>query len=135
MLNAWTMSAGASRRLTEVLDAAAGEICGIFLGHGVAVSEFLPLHNADQDADRFALADADVRHAHRYARQHDLEVLALVHSHPRGPVQLSREDLDVVRSSTLPWAVVVQAAPHHSAEGALFAAGSGRRIASLQLGV
>ncbi len=73
--------------------AAPQEICGFMLGRCGRVEELFPAHNAHPDPIRGYLIDPqESLSALRRARNLDMEILGVYHSHPEGPPSLSAVD-------------------------------------------
>ena len=69
------------------------ECCGILCGIAPRVSLFYPLRNENQSETRYNADPHDLIAAHIDFRQHQAEILALYHSHPRWDAIPSKTDL------------------------------------------
>jgi proteasome lid subunit RPN8/RPN11 len=68
--------------------------------------DHIRLRNADGRPGRFAVADADLRHAERVAICRGSAIVAWVHSHPGHSSRLSAPDRESLAISRLPWVIV-----------------------------
>jgi proteasome lid subunit RPN8/RPN11 len=72
------------------------ECCGVLGGKGTRVLNSYPLRNqAVQPETRFFAAPEDLFAAMRRMRQAREELLAIYHSHPRGPARPSASDIEM----------------------------------------
>src|SRR5215210_2058742 len=72
------------------------ECCGVLGGRGARVLSSYPLRNqSPQPETRFLAAPEDLFVAMRRMREAHEELLAIYHSHPRGPAQPSASDIEM----------------------------------------
>ncbi|MBE0418494.1 MAG: M67 family metallopeptidase [Coriobacteriia bacterium] len=69
------------------------EICGLLVGSGDTVSAHYPLPNASASEVHYSIAPEDQLSAYLRAREEDLEVLGVYHSHPASPARPSATDI------------------------------------------
>ncbi len=77
------------------------ECCGLLLGRyeteSKVVTETYPISNAREESakrNRFRIEPPELMRGERYAREHDLEVVGIYHSHPDSPAVPSQYDLE-----------------------------------------
>ena len=70
------------------------EGCGLVFGHGQRVERVVPIRNALHSAVRFRLEPQAQLAAMQEAEEQGLELLAIYHSHPRGPDHPSATDIE-----------------------------------------
>lgn len=70
------------------------EACGLVAGIGERAVEVIPVANALHSPTRFLMDAREQAQAFRRLEAHSWRLLAIYHSHPRGPEGLSRSDLD-----------------------------------------
>ena len=76
------------------------EGCGFLLGKNGAVTEFQPIENVLHSPVAYRMSPADQIHTLLDAEDRHLDVLAIIHSHPNGPSQLSATDLRELAGTT-----------------------------------
>lgn len=86
------------REIAEQLETAAKagapiEVCGLLAGNDGRVVRYLPMTNADQSPDHFAMVPEEQFAAAKEMRSESIQLLAVWHSHPASPAQMSEEDL------------------------------------------
>ena len=69
------------------------EACGLLVGHGSA-DRFIPMENALASSTAYEMAPAQLISTFRDLRRGDEELVAIYHSHPRGPARPSKSDID-----------------------------------------
>jgi [CysO sulfur-carrier protein]-S-L-cysteine hydrolase len=69
------------------------ESCGLLSGIGKAVRQVIPVPNALKSATRYRFDPHEQLAAFDQIEQDGLEMLAIYHSHPKGPLQPSPTDL------------------------------------------
>jgi len=77
------------------------EACGYCAGVGCEVRELLPLRNADQSPEHFSFDPKEQFGALKAARQKDLLLVAVYHSHPVTPARMSAEDIRLANDPTM----------------------------------
>ena len=77
------------------------EACGYCAGIGCEVRELLPLRNADQSPEHFSFDPKEQFQALRSARQKELLLIAVYHSHPVTPARMSAEDIRLANDPTM----------------------------------
>ena len=77
------------------------EACGYCAGVGCEVRELFPLRNADQSPEHFSFDPKDQFAALKAARQKDLLLVAVYHSHPVTPARMSTEDIRLANDPTI----------------------------------
>lgn len=87
------------------------EFCGFLLGYrttgDVFVTEVIVVHNSSLRDDGFAISEASRGRTRFWATTRGLEMIAVVHSHPKGSRELSPADEYGLSISDLPWVLVV----------------------------
>jgi proteasome lid subunit RPN8/RPN11 len=83
-----------------------GQLVGQFAAGSRDISDVVPVQNADTALDGFAITTTDARWARCEAERRGLELIAVVHSHSQGRLELSQADIEGVEMSDLPWMVV-----------------------------
>ena len=79
--------------IQEASAAAPRESCGLLAGRGVA-ERFIPMKNVAESSSEYEMDPAELIAAFRGLRDSGEELLAIYHSHPHGPAELSRNDID-----------------------------------------
>lgn len=69
------------------------ESCGLLAGAGEVVQRVIPVPNALQSASRYRFSPAEQLAAFEEIEREGMEMLAIYHSHPRGPVHPSPTDI------------------------------------------
>lgn len=82
------------------------EGCGFLLGENGAVSEFQPIENVLHSPVAYQMSPADQIRVLLDAEDRQLDVLAIIHSHPNGPSALSATDLREARWFDIAYAIV-----------------------------
>lgn len=87
-----------SRRDWEAMrDQVAAEVplesCGLLAGAGEAVRKVIPVPNALQSATRYRFSPSEQLAAFEEIERDGLDMLAIYHSHPKGPVHPSPTDI------------------------------------------
>ncbi len=85
---------------------APNESCGYLLGIGNIVTQNYPMENIDHSPEHFSFEPREQFAALRYARQHNLQILANWHSHPASPSRPSQEDLRLANDPTIRYAIL-----------------------------
>ncbi len=85
---------------------APNESCGYLLGTGNIVTQNYPMENIDHSPEHFFFEPREQFAALRYARQHNLQILANWHSHPASPSRPSQEDLRLANDPTIRYAIL-----------------------------
>lgn len=85
---------------------APNESCGYLLGTGNIVTQNYPMENIDHSPEHFSFEPREQFAALRYARQHNLQILANWHSHPASPSRPSQEDLRLANDPTIRYAIL-----------------------------
>jgi len=107
------------------------EYCAALLGDVdgelAVVTDLVRLRNCDTRPGRFAVADAELRHAELVARERRRVLVALLHSHALAPAVPSARDLAAMAGSRWPW-VILGFDPADRVELAAFDAGTATPI-------
>ena len=69
------------------------ESCGLLAGVGGVVQKVIPIPNALQSETRYRLAPSEQLAAFEQIERDGLELLAIYHSHPKGPIHPSPTDI------------------------------------------
>src|SRR5437870_3467486 len=70
------------------------EACGFLVGRGGSPTRFLPMPNMLQSETAYEIDPALLAATFRSLRESGEELVAIVHSHPRGPAEPSATDLE-----------------------------------------
>ena len=70
------------------------ESCGILAGRESSATQFIPITNRLASTTEFDMEPAELIAALRSLRTNGESLLAIVHSHPRGPARLSARDIE-----------------------------------------
>jgi proteasome lid subunit RPN8/RPN11 len=70
------------------------ESCGILAGREALVTQFIPITNRLVSATEFDMEPAELIAALRSLRTNGESLLAIVHSHPKGPAMPSARDIE-----------------------------------------
>ena len=100
--------------LRRAIDAALPrECCGVLLGADdsgvVVVRRVLPTLNATTLTGSFVIPGDEIRRVRRLAGQSGEAIIAMFHSHPGGPLDLSNDDRKALVYSEWPWVIVTEA--------------------------
>ena len=82
------------------------ESCGYLLGTGDIVTQNYPMENIDHSPEHFSFEPREQFAALRYARQHNLQILANWHSHPASPSRPSQEDIRLANDPSIRYAIL-----------------------------
>jgi proteasome lid subunit RPN8/RPN11 len=94
--------------LEHVLQCLPEEACGLVGGTGSRARIVLPIMNQLHSRERFEMEPREQIKALGWLEEHGLEVVAIFHSHPRGPQAPSQTDIENFNYSpaaTLIWAL------------------------------
>ena len=69
------------------------EACGLLVGRNAA-DRFLPIKNISMSADRYEMDPAELIAALRALRDTGETLMAIFHSHPHGPAEPSKTDIE-----------------------------------------
>jgi proteasome lid subunit RPN8/RPN11 len=69
------------------------ESCGLLAGAGEVVQQVIPVPNALQSASRYRFSPSAQLSAFEEIEREGMEMLAIYHSHPKGPVHPSATDI------------------------------------------
>lgn len=69
------------------------ESCGLLAGMGDVVRKLIPVPNALQSETRYRFSPSDQLAAFELIEREGLELLAIYHSHPKGPARPSPTDV------------------------------------------
>lgn len=70
------------------------EACGLLGGKDEKVEIFLPVSNALNSPVAFTMVPEEQLQAFLYLEEKQLDLLAIFHSHPNGPINPSRSDIE-----------------------------------------
>jgi proteasome lid subunit RPN8/RPN11 len=87
------------------------EACGLLAGHSGQATRFLPTPNALASETAYEIDPSLLISAFRSLRESGEELIAIVHSHPRGPAEPSKRDLERVYYPQAAHLIVSLAAP------------------------
>ena len=82
------------RMAAEARRAPREECCGLLAGRDGVISEIFPARNALGSATEFEIAPEELFRIFREMREAGLEHLGIYHSHPAGPGEPSRRDVE-----------------------------------------
>lgn len=83
------------------------EACGMVLGsRDGAVDEIIPVTNIDHDPMHYTMNPIEQLRVQKEARRSGRSNIAMVHSHPKGPPRMSKEDLKLAYSPGMVWLLV-----------------------------
>jgi len=80
--------------LEHVLEVLPEEACGLLGGCGNLVASVLPLTNQLHSPVRYFMDSVELLKSFQWLDDHYLDLIAIYHSHPRGPDRPSALDLD-----------------------------------------
>ena len=69
------------------------ESCGYLAGKDGVISSFFPMTNIDNSPEHFSFDPKEQFKVVKQARNENLDLLAVYHSHPNTPARLSEEDI------------------------------------------
>lgn len=92
--------------ITQAQKDAPLESCGYLLGREDTVLENYPMTNTDHSPEHFSFDPKEQFAALRYARAHQLRILANWHSHPASPSRPSAEDLRLANDPHIRYAIL-----------------------------
>ena len=85
------------------------EACGILLGEGEKISDFIATRNVHSDPEtHFEIDPQALIDAHRAARQGGPQVVGYYHSHPVGTAEPSQTDRSMASGDGRIWAIVAE---------------------------
>ena len=87
------------------------EICGILGGKDGVVSVIYPMTNTDASRDHFMMDPHEQFSVAKELRSHQLEMLAVYHSHPATPARPSDEDIRIALTPDISYVIVSLADP------------------------
>ena len=82
------------------------ESCGYCAGKNNSVTEFIPMTNVDQSPNHFSFDPKEQFAALKKARQKDLSLIAVYHSHPETSARLSAEDIKLFNDPAVVYVIV-----------------------------
>jgi proteasome lid subunit RPN8/RPN11 len=82
------------RMMEEAKRTPSQECCGLLAGRDGVISEIFPARNALASATEFEIAPDELFRIFREIREAGLEHLGIYHSHPAGPGEPSRRDVE-----------------------------------------
>jgi proteasome lid subunit RPN8/RPN11 len=86
---------------------ACGVLVGVLDGNGdYQISQIVLVENVDHDPMHFSLNVKEQLAAQKMARKSGQTVLGVFHSHPRGPVRLTKEDIRLAMDPDAVWTLV-----------------------------
>jgi proteasome lid subunit RPN8/RPN11 len=89
------------------------EACGLLIGHGATGERFMEVENVLQSETAYEIDPARLADVFRTLRQTGEDLVAIVHSHPRGPATPSRRDIDQAYYPETAHIIVSLADPEH----------------------
>lgn len=69
------------------------EACGYLAGKENLINKYYPMRNIDQSEKHFSLEPKEQFEVIKMARQENLKILAVCHTHPTSPARPSAEDI------------------------------------------
>lgn len=69
------------------------EVCGLLAGNGGRIKRLLPIENIHHSPTRFMMDPRQELNAILWMEAHQMDLMAIYHSHPNGPNSLSETDL------------------------------------------
>jgi len=69
------------------------EACGLLVGR-TSAERFIPTKNISQSAHQYEMDPAELIAIFRDLREKQEDLIAIFHSHPRGPAELSKTDVE-----------------------------------------
>ena len=82
------------------------EACGFLSGAGQLVSEFHPIENELHSPNAYRMNPSEQIQTMIRVEERNLEILAIIHSHPHGPAQPSSVDLREASWDGMPYIIV-----------------------------
>jgi proteasome lid subunit RPN8/RPN11 len=89
------------------------EACGLLIGHGNDALRFLPTVNILASETAFEIDPAVLASTFRSLRESGEDLVAIVHSHPRGPAEPSKRDSELAYYPAAAHLIVSLAALEH----------------------
>ncbi|RKX78583.1 MAG: hypothetical protein DRP87_05890 [Spirochaetes bacterium] len=77
----------------QAMEEAPIEACGYLGGRGDVVREIFPMTNTDKSPEHFSFSPEEQFEVLNRAREMELELIAVYHSHPATPARMSEEDI------------------------------------------
>ena len=82
------------------------ETCGYLVGKEMSISAFYPMTNVDETHDHFSFDPKEQFAAMKRAREENVELLVVYHSHPSTPPRLSEEDVTLLNDPNTIYLIV-----------------------------
>ena len=79
--------------IKQAKDEAPLEACGYLAGRKGNILEIFPMTNLDKSPEHFSFDPSEQFKVIKAARQKELKLIAVYHSHPASPARLSKEDI------------------------------------------
>jgi proteasome lid subunit RPN8/RPN11 len=89
------------------------EACGLLIGHGSAAARFVPMDNVLAGESEFDMDPRQLAATFRSLRQAGEEIVAIFHSHPKGPAVPSSRDIERAYYPEAAHIIVSLAEPNH----------------------
>lgn len=96
------------------------EGCGFLIGTSQTVTQFCPVENVKHSPVAYKMDPAGQIQVLMDAEDQGLQVLAIIHSHPNGPLALSKTDLQEATWHNLSYLIVSLADKHEPQWGGWF---------------
>lgn len=82
------------------------ESCGYLLGNNGIIEQNYKMTNNDHSPEHFSFIPQEQFAASRFARQHNLQIIANWHSHPSSPARPSQEDIKLAYDATIIYFII-----------------------------
>jgi len=82
------------------------EACGFLMGSGGLVTRDFPVTNADGREDHYTFDPDEQLRAYSVASEEGLDIMAVYHSHPKGPPHPSAEDIRLAHDRVISYVII-----------------------------
>jgi len=82
------------------------EACGFLMGSSGLVTRDFPVTNADGREDHYTFDPNEQLRAYSVASEEGLDIMAVYHSHPKGPPHPSAEDIRLAHDPVISYVII-----------------------------
>jgi proteasome lid subunit RPN8/RPN11 len=82
------------------------EACGFLMGSGGLVTRDFPVTNAEAREDHYTFNPDEQLRAYSVASEEGLDIMAVYHSHPKGPPHPSAEDIRLAHDPFISYVII-----------------------------